>query len=268
MEQDISNYLSDQSIDSSIIGNICGALTKMMTIFQFCGYNIEKYINNYYEYANPYDYHWSVTSLFYLVSKNGNIIDDKQLEKMKQDHENEFAKIMAFFEKHGMIFDKYTDEPQRHTDYIACHMEYDKLLKDDNFRRMIRSAMRMHMIDIATLDPEKYQESDYTYLMVNYVKSLESFIFYKLNKYKPFNSYESKHLTFGDLEIKLKSYINKNVKDIPQGLLNQYTKLLSKFREVYRNGYFHRDIQERKKAYMANEIAMILIIMTEMIVDV
>ena len=104
--------------------------------------------------------------------------------------------------------------------------------------------------------------------MVNYVKSLETFIFYKLNKYKPFSEYDSEHDTFYNLEMKLKGYVSENVKDIPKGLLGEYFRLLSKFREIYRNGYFHRDIQARKIAYIANEIATILMIMTEIIVDV
>ena len=153
MEKDISRFLSDESIDLFVNGNIHGALGKMMLILQCCGYNIEKYINNYYNGLNPRDYNLQVTSEFFIADKNGNLVNYKQVAKMKEDHRDEFAKIIAFFEKHGMFFDKY--EPDRYGEYISCHMDSDKMLQDDKVRGLFRTALRLYMIDIATLDPEK-----------------------------------------------------------------------------------------------------------------
>jgi len=268
MENNLLNFdiLNEEEIKNFIKANLCSALSKMIMIFNYCGYDIERYINNYYNSLNRLDYSWSITSLFFIIDDNGNKIDEKRLENMKEKHADEFRKIMKFFQKNGLMIDNISDD--NYDNYFDCYLDFNKIINNGAVKTLLVSALRMYFIDGKTMNPLKYENSDYTYLMVNYVKSLERFMFYKLNKIEKINDYEKKHATFYNLEEKIKKYISENVKEIPDGLLEQYLNLLSKFREIYRNGYFHRDICSRKKATLTNELATILIIMTELIINV
>lgn len=260
------DVLEDENIKLLLKSSLIGALSKTIDIFRYCGYDIERYINNYYNWVDPNDNEFAYSQLFKIVDDNNNIISDNKLEVMKKDHEEEFIKIMKFFESNGLEFDRFPDKKDSYTDYIAFFIDTDKIMNNSAVKNLLLSAIRMHLVDITTINPTKYQNSDYTYLTVNFVKSLERFMFYKLNKISPFNEYDAKHNTFFDLEKKIDDYISNNIKDIPSGLLNQYKELLSKFREVYRNGYFHRDILVREKAYKVNELALILIVLTDLII--
>ena len=262
------DILEDEYVKMLFKGALYGASQKMIQIFMYCGYDIERYINNYYRSLDPLNYRWAHSQLFRIIDDNNNIISDNKLTIMKNKNEEEFIKIMKFFESHGLILDRFNDKPNSYSEFIAFHFNDENIINNGAVKTLLMSAIRMHHVDMLYINPEKYENSDYTYLMVNYVKSLERFMFYKLNKIEPFSDYDKEHDTFYSLEVKINKYITENVKDIPEGLLKEYTNLLSKFREVYRNGYFHRDIISREKAYMTNELVLILIIMTELIINV
>ena len=269
MNKDVENLIVNDYYDSLWIMVFLNSdfnitLWKLITIVKYCGYDFERYINNWVYYSRK------------LNSEQFEIIDDKNV-KVDYNHllllehlnKSEYLQFIKILERKGFKFfddvDSYISFGEELTEMdkfcFREHYNFYKMLEDDSIRNSLISARRMTLIDLAAVDQHKYVDADYTYLIVNYVKSLEMFMFYKLNKIKRFSQDEVKYSTFGSLVKKIEYHINKL--DYPKKLKKCYLDMLENFRDIYRNGYFHSDILARDDSYMTIEMAQLLILLTE-----
>lgn len=119
------------------------------------------------------------------------------------------------------------------------------------------------------LKQNEKQEIDYSFLILNYVKALEVFMANKLISINLLSEKRKNKATFYnliDLILNNKNSIAKQ-NNLPLSFIDYYKELLIKFKNNYRNGYFHKDIlRNRKSAQKIIDISIVLIIVTEVII--
>lgn len=266
----LERVIGDDSITFMVHNKICNSLSKMLDIFEFKGCEIDRYIDNYYNYEDNFNSELSFGTLFFKFYDDvGNEIDKVKNISFSQTNKDEFYDIMSFFERHGLIIDTVSNDPKiKYDSMISATMNYDNIIKNSHIAVLLKTGIRTFFVESTVSQRSIYQNADYTFLMLNFVKSLERFMFYKLNKLNLIKKGREHEDTFWDLQNNISKYIENELDDIPVLLKEHYLYLLNKTRESYRNGYFHRDICDKKTAFKTIEITIILIILTEFIFDI
>ena len=150
-------------------------LWKLITIVKYCGYDFERYINNWVYYSRKLN-----SEQFEIIDDKYVKVDDNHLLLLEHLNKSEYLKFIEIMEKKSFkLFndiDSYVSFGEELTEMdkfcFSEHYSFYKMLEDDSIRNSLISARRMTLIDIAAVDQNKYVDADYTYLIVNYVKSL------------------------------------------------------------------------------------------------
>ena len=251
-KEQLEYFYQEDAVIILIYNRLCGGLSRLFDIITYCGYDIERYIKNYYEWTIPNNYWLSSTLFFKMIDDNLKEIGDEKLLSMKENNKKRYDDFLKFIEKHG---------------YADGAFDYEKVIQNGSVKRLLISAERLFLLDNSLINPNNYKNNDYSYLILNFVKSLERYLFYKLNILGLIGENEKSKLTFKDLSDRIVKYAKENTNDAPKELLDCYERLLNSFRQYYRNGYFHRDILSRKNASITIELSTILMVLTHFIID-
>jgi len=171
-------------------------------------------------------------------------------EKCKKDREFNALEIAQFYQE-TELYDS---------------LVIDKILTNGKVKKLLLSAIFISEMDSQFIGGYiDIPGGDYSYLILNYVKAFERFLSYKLDKKNILK--KDKFYSLDDLKKGIIENENILLKDnLPKDIKIYYYDLLDRFRKNYRNGYFHKHLlEDRNKAEKISEIALDLIVLTEII---
>ena len=272
VEDFLQDNLSEENIRIWLEGTFVRAYSvffRIISDFECNAKNIEKYVRNFNHYMDYRNLLSRTSCLFYLIDD-----DQKETGSYITVGEDEYGSIVGknkdFKPSNKVILDNeiindyFIRTGCARKDIVPPDINYriTQIYSNKEIEQLLKSAVRMMFFDGYKYYLMDYESQDYTYLMLNYVKSLEKYLYYKMNQLDLLNYDEKEYITFYGLVEKVKDYLNHYKDFIPKVLVDCYCELLDDFRKENRNGYFHRDILNKKDAYTTIDLAIILMLLT------
>ena len=199
-------------------------------------------------------------SLIYAkIMKEAFKIENPSFKTFIEDTENEIdkletlGKVDKLLNKQRILYE--TEEFRNFCDKMCSHeIFYKELLKNGEVRKNLKNNFWIyHEFESSLRDSEDeyIQGEDYTFLILNAIKSLEYLLYRKIKDYKEFQKIDDNETEKVMLN-KMINYIdnNKDMIKIPSdnvmsknnfnAFVDSYIKLLIYVKDECRNGYFHK----------------------------